>query len=144
MIQFKLVRSHLKELYTIGDFYIDYGDGLGYKFFSNSLEDTTRDLDKDGVDEVKIYGETSIPYSTYKVTITYSPKFGRNLPLVNNVKDFEGVRIHPGNSAKDTEGCILLGVNDQVGMIHQSKDTFDKLFQIMTDSKQNEFTLEIV
>jgi 3-hydroxy-3-methylglutaryl CoA synthase len=144
MIQFKLIRSHPKDKYTIGDFYIDYGDGLGYQFFSNTLEDTVRDINKDGVNEVKIYGETAIPYGTYKVTITYSPKFQRNLPLVNNVNGFEGVRIHPGNTPQDTEGCILVGVNDQIGQIHQSKVTFDKLFQIMTDSNQKEFTLEIV
>ena len=144
MINFKIIRSHPKPTYCIGDFYIDYGDGKGYQFFSNTLEDTVRDLDHDGVDEVKIFGETSIPYGTYKVTITYSPKFQRDLPLVNNVPGFDGIRIHPGNTAVDTEGCILVGVNDQGGMIHHSKDTFDKLFKIMTDSNQQEFTLEII
>ena len=144
MINFKLIRSHSKDTYCIGDFYINYGDDNGYQFFCNTLEDTIRDLNKDGVDEVKIFGNTAIPYGTYKVTITYSPKFQRDMPLVNNVNGFEGIRIHSGNSAKDTEGCILVGVNDQVGMIHQSKDTFDKLFNIMVESKQEEFTLEIV
>ena len=143
MIKFKLIRSHPKDTYCIGDFYIDYGDNKEYQFFSNTLEDTIRDLNKDGVNEVKIYGKTAIPYGTYKITITYSPKFQRNLPLINNVNGFEGVRIHSGNTSEDTEGCLLVGVNDQVGQIHHSKVTFDKLFDLMIQSGQEEFILEI-
>jgi len=139
MIKLKIVRDHLKDTYTIGDMYIDYGDGEGYKFFSNTLEDKVRPTD-----ESKIYGETAIPYGIYSLTITFSPKFNRLLPLVNNVPGFQGIRIHPGNTAEDTEGCILVGVNDQVGAIHQSKVTFDKLFSIFIDSKQESFTIEII
>jgi hypothetical protein len=138
MISLKIIRSHPKDTYTIGDFYVDYGDRKGYKFFSNTLEDKVRD-----VNEPKIYGKTAIPFGTYKVTITFSPKFNRLLPLINNVPGFEGIRIHPGNTAEDTEGCVLVGVNDQVGMVHQSKVTFDKLFSILIDSKQESFILII-
>jgi hypothetical protein len=139
MISLKIIRAHLKDTYTIGDMYIDYGNGEGYKFFSNTLEDKVRQ-----VDEPKVYGQTAIPFGIYSLTITFSPKFNRLLPLVNNVPGFEGIRIHPGNTASDTEGCILVGVNDQVGVIHQSKITFDKLFDILTTSKQDSFTLEII
>lgn len=137
MISFKLVRSHPKETYTIGDLYIDYGNG--YKFFSNTLEDKVRSTDED-----KVYGKTAIPYGTYTVTITFSPKFNRLLPLINDVPGFTGVRIHPGNTADDTEGCILVGVNDSIGAIHHSKATFDELFNILIESKQDSFTLEII
>jgi hypothetical protein len=139
MIQFKIVRSHPRDTYTIGDFFIDYGDGEGYKFFSNTLEDKVRQTN-----EVKVYGKTAIPFGVYMITITLSPKFNRELPLINDVPGFQGIRIHPGNTAEDTEGCILVGVNDQVGAIHHSKDTFDKLFAIMKESEQESFILEII
>jgi len=139
MISLRIKRTHPKDTYTIGDMYLDYGDEEGYKFFSNTLEDEVRPID-----EPKIYGKTAIPYGIYSLTITFSPKFNRLLPLVNNVPGFQGIRIHPGNTAEDTEGCILVGVNDQVGMIHQSKVTFDKLFNILVESKQDSFILEII
>jgi hypothetical protein len=138
MISLKIIRSHPKDTYTIGDLYIDYGNGEGYKFFSNTLEDKVRPSD-----EPKVYGKTAIPFGIYKITITFSPKFNRLLPLINNVPGFEGIRIHPGNTAEDTEGCILVGVNDQVGFIHHSKATFDELFSILKDSGQDSFTLII-
>lgn len=136
-----LKRISRKERYTIGRLYVDG------KRFCDALEDTDRDLNRDGdlddPGEGKIFGETAIPYGTYKVTITYSPRFKRELPLVHDVKHFEGIRIHPGNTDADTHGCILLGYNDQIGRVSNSRFWFSKLFKLMKDSKQKEFTLKI-
>lgn len=80
----------------------------------------------------KIYGQTAIPAGLYRVRVTMSPRFKRLLPILEAVPGFEGVRIHPGNRAEDTEGCILPGL--AVGKIEgkpavlQSRLAFDALF----------------
>ena len=141
-MKLKLIRKHLEDTYTIGDLLVDD------VFFSNILEDKVRDFNKDGdlneSGETKVYGETAIPYGTYKVIITFSERFQRELPLLLNVKGFEGIRIHPGNTAIDTHGCLLPGNNTEKGKVTESKVTFEKLFKLMKDSKQSEFTIEIV
>lgn len=86
-----------------------------------TLEDVERDA--------KVKHETAIPRGTYKVTITYSPHFGRDLPLVNDVPGYDGIRIHPGNTDKDTSGCILVGrVRGGEDLIKESRMAFDALF----------------
>jgi hypothetical protein len=138
-MKLQLKRKALEETYTIGDLLID---GV---FFCNVLEDKVRDYNKDGkLDEPKIPGETAIPYGTYKVIITFSQRFQRDLPLLLNVPDFDGIRIHPGNTAVDTHGCLLVGNNTIKGTVTESKVTFDKLFTLMTNSGQSEFILEII
>lgn len=76
----------------------------------------------------KVFGQTAIPAGTYGVIITFSPHFQRDLPLLVNVPDFEGVRIHPGNVAADTEGCILVGMDKGADSIGRSRLAFDALF----------------
>lgn len=76
----------------------------------------------------KVFGQTAIPAGTYQVVITFSPHFQRELPLLVNVPGFEGVRIHPGNTAADTEGCILIGVDRLTDSIGRSRLAFDALF----------------
>ena len=99
---------------TIGKLYID---GI---FFCYTLEDVQRD--------VKIQNETAIPTGTYKVLITMSPKFKRLLPLLVDVPGFDGIRIHPGNTAKDTDGCILVGDSFTKDFVTNSVKTFNELF----------------
>lgn len=94
----------------------------------------------------KIIGKTAIPSGKYKVDITYSQRFKRFLPLLHNVPGFKGVRIHPGNTDKDTEGCLLPGQWDKGGIVTKSRETFDALFVKLLATVQigEEITLEII
>lgn len=136
-----LKRIALKPKYTIGKLYIDDN------YFCDTLEDTVRDLNKDGKfdnGEKKIKGKTAIPYGTYEIKWTYSPRFKKYTPQLMNVPSFEGVRIHSGNSSKDTEGCLLLGENKKVGMVLNSKATIAKFCPIIKDAcAKGKVTIEI-
>jgi hypothetical protein len=81
-------------------------DGI---FECYTLEDTVREIAGKPVSTWKIPGETAIPNGTYQIVIDYSDRFKRPMPHILNVDGFDGVRIHSGNTAVDTEGCILLG-----------------------------------
>lgn len=78
---------------------------------------------------VKVRGKTAVPAGRYRVVLTESPRFKRILPLLVDVPNFEGVRIHPGNTAEDTEGCLLVGFNQVKGKVVASRATFQKLFE---------------
>lgn len=136
-----LKRIALKPKYTIGKLYIDD------KYFCDTLEDTVRDLNKDGKfdnGEKKIKGKTAIPYGMYEIKWTYSPRFKKYTPQLMNVPSFEGIRIHAGNSSKDTEGCLLLGENKKVGMVLNSKATIAKFCPIIKDAcAKGKVTIEI-
>lgn len=108
---------------TIGTLLID---GV---FECYTLEDVVR---PDG--EPKVFGETAIPAGEYDVTITFSPHFQRDLPLLHAVPSFEGVRIHPGNTAADTEGCLLVGESRDAESIHNSRAAFDALYPKIRDA----------
>lgn len=123
-----LKRIALKEKYTIGKLYIDG------EYFADTLEDPVR--------EEKIYGETAIPKGTYKVTITLSPRFRRWLPLLHDVPNFEGVRIHRGNTPEDTHGCILVGQNKIKGQVVNSAYTEIELMKRLKGEK--DITIEII
>lgn len=127
-------RKWKKETYTIGIAYIN-----GERF-SETVEDRDRGLNNNmTVDEInfkKVYGQTAIPVGTYKVKLTYSPKFANRgwgkkykgmVPFVENVKGFSGVRLHPLNTAADSLGCIGFGKNSQVGMITDATKYYYKL-----------------
>ena len=142
-MKLRLERKYFKETYTIGNLYINGS------FFSNTLEDKNRDVNKNGKfdnGETKIYGETCIPFGTYKIILTMSPKFKRELPRLLNVPSFEGVLIHRGNTAKDSAGCILIGENKAVGKVLNSTLYEERLIKIMRNaiSRGEEITIEIV
>lgn len=105
-----LQRRYLAPTYTVGTLSID-----GVRF-CDTLEDTVRDLTK----EAKVYAQTAIPFGTYPVIVNQSPKFGRELPRLQDVPHFEGILIHRGNTASDSAGCILVGENKAKGKVLHS------------------------
>lgn len=112
-----LARRHGTKDYTAGRLYLD-GTLECY-----TLEDEER--------EVKVNGKTAIPCGTYRVTVTYSNRFKKPLPLLLDVPNFAGVRIHAGNQTADTEGCILVGADDgnwQDAWLGRSREAFNRLF----------------
>ena len=135
-MKLKVERLWKKPGYTVGRLYVDG------KFFCNTLEDSVRDLNR----ERKVPGKTAIPYGEYKVVFNWSPKFGRNLPRLLNVPAFEGILIHPGNTADDSSGCILVGKNTKVGRLTESRYTSDRLNVLVKDAqrKGESITIEIV
>lgn len=136
-----LNRIALRQTYTIGKLYIDG------KYFCDTLEDTVRDTNKSGKfdnGEKKVKGKTAIPYGTYEIKWTYSPRFKKYTPQLMNVPSFEGIRIHSGNSSNHTEGCLLLGENKKVGMVLNSRATIAKFYPIIKDAcAKGEVTIEI-
>jgi len=127
-MQITVRRLHKTDTSTIGELSID---GV---FECFTLEDVER--------KEKIKSETAIPKGTYKVIINQSNRFKRLLPLLLNVPNFEGVRIHSGNSNHDTEGCILVGQTRGKDYIGQSRKAFDKLFKKMQAAKNITITIQ--
>lgn len=117
--------------YTIGKMYIDG------EYFCDTLEDTDRGLKQDmalsELKELKEYGKTAIPTGEYVLTITYSNRFAKMMPLINDVPSFSGVRIHPLNTSKETEGCIGVGICDDPNKdwIRDSRKTYNELMRIL-------------
>ena len=113
-----LKRIAFKETYTIGKISIDG------KYFCDTLEDKNRDLNHDGdlndAGEGKVMHETAIPFGTYSVVVNVSPRFGRELPRLENVPHFDGILIHRGNTDADSSGCILVGENKVKGKVINS------------------------
>ena len=89
---------------TIGKLYID---GV---FACNTLEDEVREIAGQPVHEWKIKGCTAIPVGVYRVTLESSPRFGPDTLTLLDVPGFQYIRVHAGNTASDTEGCLLLGL----------------------------------
>lgn len=122
-------REYKKKDYTIGKMYING------EYFCDTLEDTDRGLTQimtlSEIKEVKEYGCTAIPTGRYQVAYTYSPRFKKHLPLLLQVPAFEGVRIHSGNTHRDTEGCILLGENKALGKVLNSRKTMNEFMSIL-------------
>ena len=146
-------RKWKKESYTIGKLYID---GVA---FCETLEDTDRGLSNtmplEEIKSIKKAGITAIPSGTYKINMDIvSSKFskspwyiknchGAKVPRLENVPGYAGILIHTGNTASDTEGCILVGQNKAKGKVLNSKDTFLQLYNKMYAVHQKNETIEI-
>lgn len=124
-----LKRIAKKDSYTIGRLYIN-----GVRV-CDTIEDKDRGLDDSmSVEDIKtkkVYGQTAIPTGTYTVSYTMSNRFKKMMPLINNVKGFEGIRIHSGNTAADSLGCIILGENKAVGKVLNSRATCAKVYPLI-------------
>ena len=138
-----LKRLNLTPNYTEGELYVN---GV---YFCKTLEDTNRDLNKNGQfdnNEKKVYGETCIPYGKYKVILSYSSKFKRELPEILKVPNFQGIRIHRGNKISDTLGCILCGEKVKNGYLSNSTPYEIKLVELFKQAKSRneESFIEII
>ena len=136
-MKIELHRKWRKQGYSIGVLYVDG------RRICETLEDEDRGLSSDmSLSEIlrkKVKGETAIPTGTYLVRWTYSPKYKRMMPLLDGVPGYSGIRIHSGNRAKDTEGCILCGRNTEVGTVTNSRYWTGKVQgMIESAAKRNE------
>lgn len=127
-----LRRVYFGDTFTIGQLYDES------KFICYTLEDKVREVEGQPVSEWKVQDQTAIPKGVYPVIITMSTRFKTRLPLLMNVPGFIGIRIHTGNSSKDTEGCILVGStwDGKSGWIGSSKVAFSLLFPILDQAKE--------
>lgn len=136
-----LKRIALRPTYTIGKLYIDD------VYFCDTIEDTVRDINKNGKfdnGEKKVHSKTAIPYGTYEIKWTYSPRFKKYTPQLINVPSFEGIRIHAGNTSADTEGCLIIGENKQVGKVLNSRATINRFYPIIKEAcSKGKVTIEI-
>jgi len=133
-----LKRIAKRKTYTIGRLYIreqvmdEYLPGYEDRYFCDTLEPTWRDYEHGAY---KVKGRSAIPEGRYAVVISWSPKFKQWLPILLGVPKFEGIRIHAGNTAKDTEGCILIGLNKLVGQVVDSRIWLHRLKQKIVEAK---------
>ena len=137
-----LTRIAKKKTYTIGRLCIlekvidEYSTGTAERYFCDTLEPTWRDY-ANGAYKVK--GRSAIPEGRYAVVISYSPKFKQWLPILLGGPEFnrkwQGIRIHAGNCSEDTEGCILVGKNREVGKVLDSRIWVHRLKQKIVEAK---------
>ncbi len=126
------VLSPLSKERAGGEAFPSEGQGEATLYLCDTLEPQWRDY-KNGAR--KIMGRSAIPEGRYAVVITYSPKLEQWLPLLLNVPKFSGIRIHAGNTAEDTEGCILVGKNWEVGKVLDSRIWVHRLKKKIVEAK---------
>lgn len=124
-MKLELERDLFTSKSTIGQLWVD---GIEFCF---TLEDPVREKEGVPVKGWKIQGDTAIPRGIYNVEITYSNRFQRDLPILENVEGFTGIRIHPGNTSVDTEGCILVGRTRGENFVGESRAAFNELFSMI-------------
>ena len=137
-----LERIAKRKTYTIGRLYIqkrvddEYLAGTEKEYFCDTLEPTWRDYEHGAY---KVKGRSAIPEGRYAVVISYSPKFKQWLPILLGGPEFnrkwQGIRIHAGNTAADTEGCILVGKNREIGKVLDSRIWLHRLKQKIVEAK---------
>lgn len=149
-LELLLDRKYKNETYTIGNLYVDG------EWFCNTLEDKDRGLLQtmpiEEINKIKVYGETAIPTGRYVVRMDivspkyngvkwYKDNFGGRMPRLESVKGFSGILIHSGNTALDSNGCILVGMNKAKGKVLDSRATFQKLWKILEQARKEGKTI---
>lgn len=134
-----LIRKEFTPEATLGELWVDGG------FLCFTLEDKDRGLMQwDSIVTIKakkIFGTTCIPYGKYRVKLSMSERFKRTLPEIMDVKGFAGVRIHRGNTAADTLGCIILGYKKAYNTVFESTKAELKLVQLMMGEQDIELEI---
>jgi hypothetical protein len=123
-MELQIKRMEFSEESTIGELWVNGA------FECYTLEDKVR--------PVKIAGKTAIPPGRYEVIINFSQRFQKPLPLLLNVPNYEGVRIHSGNTAANTEGCILVGETKTENFVGESRWAFNRLFEKLKAASETE------
>lgn len=137
------VRHYRGANYTISRIYVNES------YFCDAIEDTDRGLSDfmtdDEITSRKVYARTAIPYGSYEVTIdVVSPKMSQKaiykpirgkLPRLLNVKGFDGILVHIGNTERSSAGCIIVGKNDVKGAVSDSTKTFFALYAMMQKAR---------
>lgn len=140
-MKLKLKRIYRGNTYTIGRLYIDN------EYFCDTLEDKDRELtsymSEEDIKSLKVYSETAIPTGTYKIEVTFSPRFKKKMPVLIGVKGFSGIRIHCGNDETHTSGCILCGFNKEKGKVVNSKVVTSKVYALIENAINNNNEVEI-
>lgn len=121
-MKIRVIRNQFDSVSSIGSLYID---GVFQCF---TLEDVDRKLESGGT---KVYGDTAIPRGIYSVRVSFSNRFQTRLPELLDVPGFDGIRIHAGNTAADTHGCILVGSTHTRDRIGGSRIAFDRVFPLI-------------
>lgn len=123
-------RKYFRDSYTIGVLQVENPETGKFEYFCDTLEPRRIDWTR----EKKVAGRTAIPEGCYRVDLSYSRTYKRQMPYLLNVPNFTGIMIHTGNSAKDTRGCILVGRNTIVGKVTESRTSFQKLFRMIKEA----------
>lgn len=138
-----LKRTHKNDIYTLGELYID---GKQFCFTVEDavrqLTDKNKDNDFDDLGEGKVYAKTAIPSGKYKVILSMSNRFKKLMPEVLNVTGFKGIRIHSGNTAEDSEGCIIVGTVRTPNGVGMSRDCFKRLMTRLEGQSVINLTIE--
>ena len=129
----------LKRIAKKADYTIGRLEDVAGNRICDTLEPTWRNYQRG---ELKVPRKSAVPEGTYPVVITKSKKFGKYLPLLVGVPGFEGIRIHSGNTSKDTEGCILVGQNLEKGKVLMSRITLERLMKLIENEKRVLLTIE--
>lgn len=139
----KLVRRAYRDAYTIGSLYFDG------EYQCDTVEDKDRGLKKSDslskIAKTKVYGKTAIPKGTYRVILSWSRAFKQIMPEILDVPGFSGIRIHSGNSADDSLGCVIVGENKVVGKVINSRATYQRILAKLKHAEEcgEDFTITI-